>query len=122
MTSPIPRKYRDRVQRISKHKALLAITDIDVPQANVAQKLPFQISGEAAARRSSGDSFEEVLLALPIKPRVLRNRRRECDLVEACKAFPVLRLEESLCSLLQSLLEAVRLVWRLTIDIFGQQV
>jgi hypothetical protein len=123
LTSSIPRKERDRAQRISKHKTLLAITDIDVPQANVAQELPFQIGGEATVRCSSGDSFEVVLLTLPIKPRVLRNRRRECDLVEACKTLPVLRLEESLCSLLQSLLEAVRIVWRLKeIDILGQNV
>ena len=73
-------------------------------------------------RRSSGDSFEVVFLALPIGPRVVRHRRRERDLVEVEKALPVLRLEESLRPLLQSLLESVRVVRRLKIEIVGQQV
>jgi hypothetical protein len=122
LLSNVPPAGEDSAGQIAKHDASIVVLDIDVPQANVAQKLPFQIGGEAAVRRGLRDSFEVVFLALPIMLSDLRNRRRECDLAEAHQALRVLRLNESLRSLLQSLLESVRVVWRLMINIVSQQV
>jgi hypothetical protein len=89
---------------------LIAITDVDAPQPKIVQEIPFQTGGEAAVRRSSGDSFEVIWLALPIKPRNSRNWIRKGNLVEAHKVLHVLRFEENLRSLLQSLFESVRVV------------
>lgn len=88
-----------------------------VPQANVAQELSLQVGGEATVRRSSGDSLEIVFLALPISPRVLRTRKRKCDLEEGHKTLPVLRSKEDLRPLLQSLLESMRADWRLKLTL-----